>query len=204
MNALIRRLADATADARQETDERNRQSIAYGLTVLWNELTKLPLLLIAFTLLFSFREMLTAMAFWSILRVWMGGWHSRSWLGCLAAAAACYLAILALARHVLLSPTLFLVVMAVGLATVLLVAPVDHPNKPIRTMAKRRKMRLLASGAFLLEAAVAWLLPAWMGRIGFWTLLILVVMMLVGLLQRHPLPVGGTDRQGTRNDEEAG
>ncbi len=194
MNRVVRRLAASIEAARPSANEQERQALAYGLSVLWNDLTKLPLLLLAFSILFSFREALTVMAFWSILRIWMGGYHSRTWLGCFLSACCSYLASLFLARWLHPSPWQQVLLLAAGLLLVMMLAPVDHPNKPIRSAGRRNRMRWTASIAFAVESVLVFLVPPWAGRIGLWTLLVLVTLMVAGGIQKKM--ADGSNDQG--------
>ena len=83
-----------------------------------------------------------------------------------------------------MGPVLLIVIVGMGGLAVLLFAPVDHPNKPILSIEKRKRLKWIWLAFYGSEALVAGLASPAVGRIGFWTLLVLVGLMLAGLVQK--------------------
>lgn len=185
MNKHVLRLANQIADLQPDADEKTRASIAYGLSVIWNDLIKVPLVFLLGSIAFSAGDMLVSFLFWWPLRIWLGGLHSKSWLGCLITTCCCFFAIHGAVEHIPVEPILLVVFVGMGGLAVLLFAPVDHLNKPILSEGKRKRMKWIGLTVYGAEALLAGLIPLEAGRIGFWTLLILVGLMLAGRMQQR-------------------
>ena len=182
MNKFVARLANRIADMNPDADDKTRSSIAYGLSVLWNDIVKIPLVFVLVSIVFSAWEMLVSLLFWGPLRIWLGGLHSKTWLGCLVTTCCCFLTIHGVARYTAIGTEVLLGLVVVGGLFVLLFAPVDHPNKPIKSEKQRKRMKWTGLSVYSAEALIASLLSPEAGRIGYCTLLVVVGLMLSGLI----------------------
>lgn len=149
------------------TDEERIAVMAYGLTALLQlVLIFLAAALLGWALGFFGESMIV---FFSVgfLRRLIGGAHAGSFNGCLVVSIFCIGFFSALAHYVLpLCPFWVLcgASLAIYLTAVVLIArlaPVDSPNKPVRSLEKRRRLRRSAFGvmvvfALLTAAALLW------------------------------------------------
>lgn len=185
MNGFARRVANAVGRANPQHSPESLESVAYGLQVIFNDATKLVILFLLYGFLFSPIEYLLLLVCWTLPHLFMGGFHNRTWLGCLVSALVCQGSILLLSRYVGVLVVIRVAVLLAGLGLVFLLAPADHRNKPIRSPQKRKQFKWLSCNTYSGVSAASFLLPGTWGHIAFWTPVFLVLLMVAGKWTRQ-------------------
>ncbi len=185
MSGFVRRVANAVGRANPQYSPETLESVAYGLQVIFNDATKLAILFLLFGFLFSPVEYLVLLVCWTLPHLFMGGFHNRTWLGCLASALVCQGSILLLSRYTDPAAVIRIAALVAGLGLVLLLAPADHRNKPIRSLRKRKQFKWLSCITYFGVSGASFLLPGSWGHIAFWTPVFLVLLMVAGKWARR-------------------
>jgi accessory gene regulator B len=128
--------------------EEQRQVIAYGLTAIFQTVFMTAIVLVLGAILHIFVESAILCFAVSILRKYSGGTHASSIGSCtIIGVVFCIVSGIAMKALSTLAvpPGILVIACALTYATAFFVAiqkaPVDSPNKPIRTEKKRKKMK---------------------------------------------------------------
>jgi len=151
-------------------DELTVAKVEYALQVLLDESEKFILLSLLFGFGYDVRKFYLAFAVLVSLRIFMGGSHRKTMVGCLLSSVVNFGVILFLSEHFLLQ------VSAVGGVAVLLAAeiyywvPLASPQQLHYTDQQRKGIKKKALAILVLWGCVFPLLPAEWGNILLWAL----------------------------------
>lgn len=114
--------------------EEDKEIVVYGLDALLSTLMNLIIILGLGLLLGQFLQTVVFLMSFAVLRVFAGGYHARTRIGCTASFIVIYLSGMALQYY---TPAVLMKPLAIGLAAISLVsvfvmAPVEHPNRPFQ------------------------------------------------------------------------
>lgn len=132
---MLDKCASGLADllsAHQIVKTEDKDIYAYGLEVLLSTLVNSTILVILGLLLGLFPETLIFIGAYGAMRVFTGGYHARTHLGCIATFTAIYLTSMVLVRYTpdVLRTWPALLISLVCLVYIWIVAPVEHVNRP--------------------------------------------------------------------------
>jgi accessory gene regulator B len=147
MEILARKLASSIAESLGYDDEKERV-IAYGLTAMI-QISVTVILVFAIGLIFSVPvEALIICFSVSLLRKYSGGAHVGTIEECTTISVIYCVAFALISRRLLLPVlntysmlSIIIVVYVLSFIAIFKLAPVDSPNKPIKTEKKKRRMR---------------------------------------------------------------
>jgi len=125
-------------------DSIKRAKITYGMEILLGLIVKSVIFIMIPFCLGVLKQSLIVMFTIAFLRFASGGSHCKTFIGCLIASTIVYVSIGMLARVVIINDYLFYVLNIVSLLIIILKAPVDPPEKPIKTKHKRYIMKLIS------------------------------------------------------------
>lgn len=114
--------------------EEGKEIIVYGLDALLSTLANLVVIIVLGLLLGQFVQTVVFLVSFASLRVFAGGYHARTRLGCTATFIIIYLAGMALQHYtpdMLVMPAAICLAL-VSLASVFALAPIEHPNRPFQ------------------------------------------------------------------------
>ena len=129
--------------------------IKYGLQILLVELTKIIPYGIIFALLGMFPEYLFALIVLAPIRVTGGGYHAKTYGACYIVTFLIFFVGIYLPSFFTIGFELKVALFIVGFLLTLFLAPVPHPNMPIRNEDMRKKRRIRSVVLFIL-----WGIPA--------------------------------------------
>jgi len=112
--------------------EEDKEIVAYGLDALLSTLINLVIILALGLLLGKIADTAVFLLAFATLRVFAGGYHAKTRIGCTATFLVIYLSGMALLHHTpdtWVQPAAIAVALA-SLALVLWMAPIEHPNRP--------------------------------------------------------------------------
>lgn len=125
------------------------------------------------------------------LRRFTGGYHAQTYLRCKVVSVSAYLFVLFLASNITVTPKLYFVLIAFGFFVILLMGPVENPNKPL-TLEERKKHKLSGLCLFSVIAVIGYLLVPFhktLSSVIYFTLLSVIAFMLITL----SIKKGGTE-----------
>lgn len=127
-----------------------RAKISYGLEAVIGLIIKAFIFIVVPFLFGVLIQSVIAMFTIAFLRYASGGIHCKTFIGCLIVSTTVYVSIGMLARVVIINDYLYYILNIVSFLIVLLRAPVDSPEKPIKTKQKRYVMKLISIFILLL------------------------------------------------------
>ncbi|MBB6217143.1 accessory gene regulator B [Anaerosolibacter carboniphilus] len=120
------------------------KKIEFGLTCIISELSKIFMFLIIFSVFSVTDYFLVGLAFFCSLRLVAGGYHDKTYWRCFATSLTIFTIIALTSSYIHLSTIQRLILLLISFILVWRYAPVDHPNKPIISNIRRKKLRVLA------------------------------------------------------------
>ena len=131
-------------------DNVKRAKISYGLEALLGAVIKCIFAPVVFLLFGVLKQSLIAMFTFVSLRYASGGMHLKTFIGCLLFSNALFVSMGILAKVLVINNYLYYCLNILALLIILVRAPVDPPEKPIKTKRKRYVMKFLSILIFLL------------------------------------------------------
>jgi accessory gene regulator B len=125
--------------------------ISYGLEAIIGLIIKLIIYLTVSYLFGVLEESVVVMLNIAILRYSAGGFHCKPYLKCLIASGIIYIVIGIISNYFILNEYIFLISSLIFIIIVLIKAPVDPPEKPIKTKIYRYKMKIISTLTLLFQ-----------------------------------------------------
>lgn len=125
------KLAEALCD-NHIIKEENKEIIVYGIDALLSTLINVILVLGLGLVLGLFLPTVVFLISFAVLRVFAGGYHAKTRIGCTASFLTMYLTGMALYRYtpeMLVKPAA-IILAVVACVSVFILAPAEHPNRP--------------------------------------------------------------------------
>jgi len=125
------RLADVLCE-NHIIKEENKEIIVYGIDALLSTLINVVIVIGLGLLLGLFLPTVIFLVSFAVLRVFAGGYHAKTRIGCTAYFLIMYLTGMALYHYTpeMLVKPVAICVAVVACASVFILAPVEHPNRP--------------------------------------------------------------------------
>ncbi|WHH57089.1 accessory gene regulator B family protein [Petroclostridium sp. X23] len=160
MEKIAQKLTSAIQRERPELTDLQVRTIKFGLECLLGELSKLIMYFIIFSILSLTGYYLVALLFFSSLRLIAGGYHEDTYWRCFFTSLVIFAAIIVIGMNLPQSLLLKSGMLIVSVILTWLYAPVDHPNKPIISVERRRRFKYFSFGSVILMGIMSLLLPA--------------------------------------------
>ena len=154
---MLERISEKTSDfliRRGIVSRDSRDVYVYGFALLYSFLINTVVIMSAGIILGKVIETLMFLFIFVVLRSFTGGFHSNSFVLCTVITYSVYTAVMLLSTfrvHLVLFGILFVG----GFVCLFLVAPIEHPNKPISDKKKRQhKITSLVLFSFIAVAGI--------------------------------------------------
>jgi len=157
-------------------------SIKYGWQILLIELTKIIPYGIIFALLGRLPEYLFAFAVLAPLRVIGGGYHAKTYEGCYIITFLTFFAGIYIGDFFPISFELRITLFVIGLLLTIFLAPVAHPNMPIRDDAIRKKRRIRSIALFAVWGIATIFFSDHYANITIFMMMVQALLLPIGLL----------------------
>lgn len=131
--------------------EDDQKKLLYSLNVIVGDLSKLVLLYLLFLAFNCQTDYLMALAVLSIIRVYTGGLHFKTYRGCLLFSLLFFSASIYLTNFQLLPRPSMIGIGTLGIGAIILLSPVTSKNRPNYSSAKRLQFRIMGSAAAALH-----------------------------------------------------
>ena len=158
MEKLAERIKIAICKNNPNLTVEQGETIKFGLECILSETSKIVAYFVIFSLFSLVDHYLIAIAFFCISRLFAGGYHAKTNLMCF------FVTLILLSMGIFtgsqfglpFEARIFLQVVSVIFAWVF--APVDHPNKPILSVERRKRFRYLSVAVFIILGCITFLL----------------------------------------------
>jgi accessory gene regulator B len=134
------------------------KKIEFGLTCIISELSKIFMFLIIFSIFSVVEYFLMGLAFFCSLRLVAGGYHDKTYWRCFVTSLTIFTIIVLAGNNIYLNMIQRILLILISLILIWRYAPVDHPNKPIISEARRKRLRISSIAACLFLGAISFLL----------------------------------------------
>ncbi|MBS4540136.1 accessory gene regulator B family protein [Clostridium sp. D2Q-11] len=157
--------------------------IKYGLECILSELSKFILYLAVFSFLNLTKEFIVATLFFSILRIFTGGFHQKTYFGCLLTSFVILLLIIKIPYIINIEYISKLTLIFLAYTLIIIFAPMDHPNKPIPSLKRRRQLKIVSIFLYSFLLLIVVNLPNTFSNIGLVALFIQSLTLLLGKIK---------------------
>lgn len=128
------------------TDNNNYDSIKiikikYGLECILSESSKFLLYLVIFSLFSLTLEFIIATLFFSLFRIFSGGFHQSTYFSCLTTSFIILSTIILIPIIIEFTSLIISTLIIITIILTFLYSPVDHPNKPIKSIKRRKQIK---------------------------------------------------------------
>ncbi|AOT68652.1 accessory gene regulator ArgB-like protein [Geosporobacter ferrireducens] len=135
------------------------KKIKFGLECFLGEITKFFIYLIIFYALSLTKPFLVATLFFCVPRMPAGGFHEDTYWRCFFTSLIILAAIVIVGSKVLLYAHIRLIIILITLLLIWIYAPVDHPNKPIISIERRKRLKYASLLITLLFTGISFMIP---------------------------------------------
>lgn len=186
MKELVNQLVDRVA-LNNTYDDIQIKKMKFGLECFFEELIKFIFYLVLFTLLALTKYFLVATIVFTSLRSFAGGYHEKTAIRCFFITLLSMSLIVFPAAYLELSFMVKLTIAIVSFSSILYFAPVDHPNKPIISLARRKKLKLLSLCFTITYLIIAFVIKNDLGELIILGVLIEAITLPIGVLDKKNL-----------------
>lgn len=160
MEKLAEKIKNAICKNNPSLTIEHAETIKFGLECTLNEVSKIIVYFIIFAFFSLTGYYLVALAFFCVTRIFAGGYHSETYLMCfIVSFSILSVGILTGSQFGLpFAARIFLLLASIVLAGIF--APVDHPNKPIVSIERRKRFKYLSVAVFIILAGFTFMLEA--------------------------------------------
>lgn len=155
-------------------DERKIITAQYGITVLQNELSKFALMFLFYLWAGYLLEFLFYILILMPVRIFTGGMHLKSNIGCFIASLTCSLGAIYVLPMIQLPDIFLYALLLLNIIATVYIAPIKNPKRPVKTRERYVNLKKKAS-FFIIANSLALVLLSLMDLhnyfvIGAWTL----------------------------------
>lgn len=128
----------------------DKSKLKYSLEVLINEISKLLILLILFSVAGKTKEFIYSLLALITIRPFAGGLHFKSYAGCLVFSGIFFASSMFLNNNIYLAsniPIIFILL----IATILFIAPITSENRPVYSKEKLLQFKLISLAIILIH-----------------------------------------------------
>lgn len=161
------------------------KKIKFGLECFFGEISKLIIYLFIFSLFSLTKYFLVAALFFCIPRTMAGGYHEETFWRCFLTSLMIFSSILVISINVEFSIYIKLMVAIITIVLFWIYAPVDHPNKPIISEYRRKKLKYTSFLLVVFLIIISFLLPESYKTIGIIALLFQAISLPFGELSNR-------------------
>ena len=182
MQIIVNALLSKIKEYNPELNEAQINSRRFGLETLVNELSKALIYLIIAAIFSLTGYYLLSLFIYSTLRLATGGYHAKSYIGCLVSSFIVFAAAIFAGQYVEMTVWMQAAALIAAFVITLIFAPVKHKNTTRKNLANLKRYRLLSLVLVLGWSVIALLLPGAWGITAVVTILIEALMQPLGKL----------------------
>ena len=161
------------------------KKIKFGLECFFGEITKLMMYVIIFSALSWTKYFLIATLFFCVPRAPAGGFHADTYWRCFFTTLGILTSIIILGSRVFLYWHIRLVIILIILLLIWIYAPVDHPNKPILSLERRKRLKNASLLITLIFIGISYAIPEKYASVATFALLCEALLLPVGELSKR-------------------
>lgn len=146
-------------DRENVLESNKKAAVRYSLTYVFNEFEKMLLLMICFLAVGKLKEFLVAAVSLICLRIYMGGFHRKTNLGCFIQSLVTFSCIVLLSGITEFDNVMTCAVVVIGIVSIWTSAPVISEKRGKYSDSSKRKFKAQALTVILIEIMVGSVVP---------------------------------------------
>ncbi|WP_372997725.1 accessory gene regulator ArgB-like protein [Lutispora sp.] len=158
--------------------------IKFGIECLLSEASKTIIYILFFSFLSLTTEFLVAFLFFTAIRVFAGGYHEETYWRCFITSllflGSCIF--LGLSLNITIYGKIAIIIFSAIIAYIF--SPVDHPNKPIISEQRRKKLKYLSIGVIIMLGLIGINLSSVYSNIAILAILVESISLILGYMKK--------------------
>jgi accessory gene regulator B len=179
---LTQKLLNKIQDNDASLSESQLRIIKFGLECLFSEFSKFIVYLIIFWAMSLLELYLSSVIVYCTIRAASGGYHAKSYYGCFVISFVIFLSCVMAGKYLLLDNNIKIALLIASIALNCYFAPVDHPNKPIKSATRRKKLKLISIGIASFWGLISFLFQSDISTTIMISVFLAAIMLPVGLI----------------------
>lgn len=164
MEKIASKLTDSIYKSNPALTDIELKKIKFGLECFLSEISKILIYFTVFIMMSLTKYFFLALFPFMILRAAAGGYHEKTYLGCLINSFILMFIIVLVGVNVQILLQLKCIFMLLSFVFIIIYAPVDHYNKPIINKGRRNNLKLISIGIFILLVSIGIFLGGKLGN----------------------------------------
>lgn len=136
----------------QECNDLKMKQLKYGLEGIYGLLIKLTAVIIISIITGTYKETLLFLLFYTGIRTYSFGFHTKSSLACWITTITIYNIIPFIFKNILITDIVGYIIIGLAFISMILWAPADTPKRPLIRKEKRRKCKIISSMVVIMYA----------------------------------------------------
>ncbi|MBV7273886.1 accessory gene regulator B family protein [Clostridium sp. PL3] len=141
MGNFISCLVKEISKTNSQFSDLELKKMEYGLTCLWDEITKLIPYFIIFWLFSVQGYYIVTLIFFCPIRLFTGGYHAKTYWGCFFISFVIFSLIIVIGKYISFNTTILIAALIISFILVCIYSPVDNINKRIKSKETRMKLK---------------------------------------------------------------
>ncbi|SHJ31183.1 accessory gene regulator B [Geosporobacter subterraneus DSM 17957] len=159
MERLAQQITNLIQTNNPKLSDLEIKKIKFGLECFFGEVTKLIIYLVIFSTLSLTKHFLIATLFFCIPRMPAGGFHEDTYWRCFFTSLMIFSAIAIGGSRFFLNWPIRFALILITLILIWIYAPVDHPNKPIISLERRKRLKYFSLAATAVLVGISFIIP---------------------------------------------
>ena len=189
MEKLAEKIKNAICNNNPGLTIQQAETIKFGLECTLSEVSKIVAYFIIFAVFSLTGYYFVALAFFCITRIFAGGYHADTYLMCFIVSFSILTIGILTGSQFGLPITARIFFLLVSIILVWIFAPVDHPNKPIISMERRKRFKYLSVAVFIILAGFTFMLETGLAATAVMILLLEALSLPVGQIAKRRISV---------------
>lgn len=185
MERLAQQITNLIQTNNPKLSDLEIKKIKFGLACFLGEVTKFIFYLVIFSTLSLTKHFLIATLFFCIPRMPAGGFHEDTYWRCFFTSLMIFSAIVIGGSRVFLNWPIRFALILITLILIWIYAPVDHPNKPIIRLERRKRLKHFSLATTAVLVGVSLIIPEKYAATATFALLCEAVSLPIGELSKR-------------------
>lgn len=185
MNNVIHKIVKKIGETNPQFSEIELKKMEYGIVCMVSDLSKAIIYFIIFFMFNLQQYFIISFIFYSFIRIFCGGYHAKTYVGCLFISFITFLITIILSLNFNINMYIILILLVSSIIITAIVAPVDNVNKKIKTKQRRKNLKYLSVIITFLFSVACFLIPKPFFNVAALSIVMAMVMAVVGKISYY-------------------
>lgn len=159
MDTFVQYIINQIKETNPQYTEKQLKTVEYGIRCTVDELSKIAILILLSLFFNITKYFMVSLIFFAIVRTTTGGFHNKTYIGCLISTLVIFSTMLSIAIYIKLSETIRICLLLTSLLSIIILAPVDHITKPIISKERRFRLKIISIINVIILGLISLILP---------------------------------------------